>query len=112
MAQSMVKNGSWTESIAAKFANKARNKLKTVFLKSTPKDLREVIFKFNKKRGLNKWGTKAYEELIKKGKTNAQIIESSGRPLGDKMRLGEALYKSLGEEVVPVLKKYKIMPKK
>lgn len=110
-AQTMVRGGSWTESMAARFANTARNNLKTKFLEATPKDLREWVFKFNEKRGLSKWGTKSYDDLIKAGKTDAEIIESAGRPLGNQKDLGKALYKEFGEEVAPVLEKYKMMPK-
>ncbi|GIV44985.1 MAG: hypothetical protein KatS3mg035_2108 [Bacteroidia bacterium] len=109
-ALGLLKSGKLNVSEAAKFANAARNKLKIKFLESTPEDLRNLIFKYNEARGLNKWGTKSYEEL-RKTKSDYEIIESAASPQPSLKALGEDIYKVLGEEAVPVLKKYKILPK-
>ena len=109
-ALSLIKNGiSKTE--AAKYANVARNNLKVKFLEATPDDLKELIFKFNEQRGLNKWGTKTYDQLIKLGKTDDQIINSAATPMGNQKKLGEALYKAFGDDATAILKKYDMMPK-
>lgn len=44
------------------------------------------------------------------GKTDRQIIESASNPLGNEKQLGAALYKEFGDDVKPVLQKYKMMP--
>lgn len=68
------------------------------------------IYKFNDRRYNDKLGP-TYEWLKQQGKTDAQIIESSSRPLGDKSELGSALYKEFGDEIKPVLQKYDMIPK-
>ncbi|MCB0371217.1 MAG: hypothetical protein KDD45_17830 [Bdellovibrionales bacterium] len=109
-ALGLLNSGKLSSSAAAKFANTARNNLKTTFLKSTPEDLRNLIFKYNEARGLNKWGTKTYEQLSKT-KSDMQIIESAANHQPSLKAVGESIYKTLGEEAAPVLEKYNIMPK-
>jgi hypothetical protein len=69
-----------------------------------------MYYKFNEKRYKDKLGP-TYEWLKASGKTDAQIIESSARPLGDATDLGKALFKEFGDAVKPVLEKYTILPK-
>ncbi len=97
---------------AAKWANEARNNLKINFLRSTPEDLRNLIFKYNEKRSFNKWGTKTYDQLIQSGKTDMDIINSAANPQLSLEAVGKDIYKYLGDEALPVLKKYGISPKK
>jgi len=75
----------------------------------TPPDLLEYIHKFNIDRYGDKLGP-TFESLIAKGKTYDQIIESASRPLGDAKQLGSALCEHFGDEILPVLKKYDMLP--
>jgi len=111
IALNLLKSGEYSSSEVAKFAVTARNNLKVAFLKATPEDLRNLIFKYNEARGLNKWGTKTYEQLSKT-KSDIQIIESAGNPQPSLKSVGESIYKELGDEAAPILEKYNIMPKK
>ena len=61
---------------------------------------------------LNKFGTKTYDELVKKGKSDIEIINSAGNPQASLKKVGESIYKELGEEAAPILEKYNILPKK
>ncbi len=110
-ALNFMKNSVLTESQAARWSNLTRNNLKIKFLESTPEDLRDLIFKYNEARGLNKWGTKTYEELIKLGKSDMDIINSAANAQPSLKDVGGSIYKALGNEALPVLEKYNIAPK-
>lgn len=104
-----IKDGEDEEKVA-RWANDERNKLKVEYLMKTPEDLRNLIFKYNRKRGrTTKWGTLKYEELKAKGKTDLQIIESAARPQPSAKDVAENIYKELGEESLIVLNKYKML---
>ena len=104
-----IKDGEDEEKVA-RWANDERNKLKVEYLMKTPEDLRNLIFKYNRKRGKpTKWGTLKYEELKAKGKTDLQIIESAARPQPSAKDVAENIYKELGEESLIVLNKYKML---
>ncbi len=107
-AMSLATNKVLTYTDAAIWANKARNAMKTAFLNSTPEDLRNLIFEYNTSRGLNKYGTKTYDELITSGKSNLEIIQSAGNTQPSLQSIGENIYKQLGAKSLPILKKYKV----
>jgi len=111
VALGLLKMDKFTEKEAAIFANNVRNNLKKEFLKSTPEDLRNLIFKYNKARGLNKWGIKTYKDLKKLGKSDMDIINSAARPQSSLKKVGESIYKELGEDATPILKKYNMLPR-
>jgi hypothetical protein len=122
------------EKLMAKYANdpdkyekvakemfELRLKTTTKFkLDETPPDLLEWIHKFNEKRygpiGGNKWGH-TWESIMNVNKKKykgdevyKKIIESSKTSLGggDIQKLGLELYQSLGDDVLPVLEKYRM----
>ena len=98
------------EEKVARWANDERNKLKVEYLMKTPEDLRNLIFKYNRKRGKpTKWGTLKYEDLKSKGMTDLQIIESAARPQPSAKDVAENIYKELGEDSLIVLNKYKML---
>jgi RHS repeat-associated protein len=109
LGELMLKSGV-NERNVAKTMNNARRAIGEMFKDITPADLRGFIYKFNEKRYGDKLGP-TYEFLKKQGKTDAQIIEGSSRPLGDMKDLGKALYKEFGEEIKPILQKYKMIDK-
>lgn len=76
----MRASGASTEEVA-KYAYAARNDLKIKYREYTPPDMLEVIDARNMERYGNKIGP-AFDDLIKKGKTFDQIIESSTRAGG------------------------------
>ncbi|WP_347067842.1 RHS repeat-associated core domain-containing protein [Flavobacterium sp. WV_118_3] len=107
VAERLLKSGKSESSVAQK-VHGMRRSLGELFKDATPEDLRSFIHKFNEKRYGDKLGP-TYEALIKGGKTDAQIIESASRPLGDKEALGKALYKEFGDEIKPILEKYEMI---
>lgn len=68
----------------AKYAYSARNDLKLKYREYTPPDMLETIDARNMERYGNKIGP-AFDDLVKKGKTFEQIIESSTRA-GERLR--------------------------
>jgi hypothetical protein len=68
----------------------------------------EYIHKFNEARYGDKLGP-TFEFLKNQAKADAQIITNASRPLGDLKQLGAALYQHFGEEIAPILRKYKML---
>jgi len=110
IGQNLLKNGVSEESVA-RALNLARRNVGEMFKEATPKDLRELIYRYNERRYGDKLGP-TYEKLRSAGKTNSQIIESASRPMGNETQLGRAIYKELGEGARPILEKYKMIPQK
>jgi hypothetical protein len=94
-----------SEAEVAKILHQMRRDLGVKYKEMTPSDLLEYIYKFNEARYGDKLGP-TFELLKQQGKTDAQIIASASRPLGDVKQLGSALYKQFGEEIAPILRKY------
>gem|GEM_PF-2666323 len=107
IGQALLKSG-LKEADVAKRLNQMRRGIGEAYKDLTPADLREYIYKFNKKRYGDELGP-TYEYFKKQGKTDAQIIESASRPLGNQKDLGEALFKEFGEEIKPILTKYDML---
>jgi filamentous hemagglutinin len=76
----MRTSGASVEEVA-KYAYGARNELKVKYREYTPPDMLDVIDARNLERYGNKIGP-AFDDLVKKGKTLDQIIESSTRAGG------------------------------
>lgn len=74
----------------------------------TPPDLLQYIHRFNEARYGDKLGP-TFEYLKSLGKTDAQIIETASKPLGDMRQLGAALHKHFGDEIAPILRKYDML---
>ncbi len=99
-----------------------RRKISTDYKGATPDDLLEHIFDFNNSRyTANGWGDElgqTWEGALKRQKdlkgldpgneAYDNIIRGASTPLGTKEQLGAALYKTLGDDVLPVLKKYRM----
>ena len=94
-----------SEAEVAQTLNQMRRDLGIKYKEMTPPDLLDYIYKFNDARYGDKLGP-TYEMLKQQGKTDAQIIASASRPLGDMKQLGAALYKQFGEEIAPILRRY------
>lgn len=107
VGQNLLRQGFSKAEVASKL-NGMRRSLGEVYKDMTPKDLRQYIYKFNEKRYGDKLGP-TYEKLKQMGKTDDQIIESASRPLGDMKDLGKALFKEFGDEIKPILQKYKML---
>jgi hypothetical protein len=103
----MLKAGISEKNVAYNL-NQERRAIGEMFKDMTPSDLRGFIYKFNEKRYGDKLGP-TYEFLKKQGKTDAEIIESSSKSLGDMKDLGKALYKEFGDEIKPILLKNKMI---
>ncbi|MFP9119357.1 RHS repeat domain-containing protein, partial [Flavobacterium sp. RNTU_13] len=101
-------NAGIPESVVAKSLNEQRRALGLLYKDATPSDLRKFIYEFNIRRYGDKLGP-TYEAMKKQGKTDAQIINSASRPLGDKKALGEALYKEFGKKIESILKRYDML---
>jgi hypothetical protein len=97
-----------SEAEVAQTLNQMRRDLGIKYKEMTPPDLLDYIYKFNEARYGDKLGP-TYEMLKQQGKTDAQIIASASRPLGDMKQLGAALYKQFGEEIAPILRKYGVL---
>lgn len=84
----------------------------------TPDDLLDWIYEFNNIRytqqGIgDQWGLTWEGALIKytdsSGVTDyTRIIQGASTPLGDKQTLGRALHLTIGDEVLPTLRKYRM----
>lgn len=101
----------------AKKVFEMRRKLTIEYKHMTPDDLQEVIFRFNNerytKKGLgDKWGL-TWEGALKKYSKNGKIdhesiIKGASKNLGTKDQVGAAIYRALGDNVLPILEKYKM----
>jgi hypothetical protein len=109
VAQDLLKRGV-PESEVAKRVSQLRREIGVKYKDMTPPDLLEYIYKFNESRyGGDKLGP-TYDYFKKLGKTDAQIIASASKPLGDLRQLGAALRAHFGEQIVPLLQKYDMWP--
>ncbi len=106
-----------TDAETAEVVSNLRRQTTIDFKTATPDDMLDLIFEFNDIRytqtGLgDKWGL-TWQGALKKYTTNGVtdykiIIQVSSTPLGDKQRLGKALYDLLGTKTLPVLQKYRM----
>ena len=68
-----------SEKQVAQTLNQARRDLGIKYKNATPQPLREYIYEINMQRYGDKLGP-TYESMIKSGKSNVDIINSSSRP--------------------------------
>lgn len=109
VGEDLLRQGLPKEDVARRL-HETRRQLGVQFKEMTPPELLEYIHKFNTYRYGDKLGP-TFESLISKGKTFDQIIESASHPLGDAKQLGAALHKHFGDDILPILRKYDMLPR-